>query len=182
MGNWFVGIYNNEAANVAYTLRASISSNGILNSIQEPPVPTVLALPAGQGVLLSWYSIEGEYYQVQSSTPSPINWQPVPGGLIHATTPLTTFIVTGAGGSLDIYQIVHLNPNNLPMAPLQIQLWTNNQVRISWSSTFPNAILQYANSPLGPWLDANLPATLVGARYIVFDVIRDAPRFYRLLQ
>jgi len=182
MGNWFIGIYNNEAANVAYTLRASISSNGILNSFKEPPVPTVLALPAGQGVLLSWYSIEGEYYQVQSSTPSPINWQPVPGGLIHATTPLTTFIVTGAGGSLDIYRIVHLNPNNLPMAPLQIQLWTNNQVRISWSSTFPNAILQYANSPLGPWFDANLPATLVGARYIVFDVIRDAPRFYRLLQ
>jgi hypothetical protein len=65
---------------------------------------------------------------------------------------------------------------------LQIQLWTNNQVRISWSITYPNAILQYANSPFGPWFDANLPATLVGAEYIVFDNIREAPRYYRLLQ
>jgi hypothetical protein len=182
VGNWFVGIYNNEAANVAYTLRAVVSSNGILQSIQEPPVPTVLALPAGQGVLLSWYSIEGEYYEVQSTLPNQVNWQPVPGGLIHASTPLTTFIVTTAAGSLDIYRVIHLSPNNLPGAPLQIQLWTNNQVRISWSSAFPNAILQFANSPFGPWLDANLPATLVGNQYVVFDVIRGAPRFYRLLQ
>jgi len=78
--------------------------------------------------------------------------------------------------------VIHLSPNNLPGAPLQIQLWTNNQVRISWSSAFPNAILQFANSPFGPWLDANLPATLVGNQYVVFDVIRGAPRFYRLLQ
>jgi subtilisin-like proprotein convertase family protein len=181
-GNWYVGIYNNQTANLGYTLRATISSNGILQSIQEPPVPSVLALPAGKGVLISWYSIEGEYYQVQSSLPNPVNWQPVPGGLIHATTPLTTFIVQGAAGNLDIYRIVHLSPRNLPTAPLQIQLWTNNQVRISWSITYPNAILQYANSPFGPWFDANLPATLVGAEYIVFDNIREAPRYYRLLQ
>jgi hypothetical protein len=182
LGNWYVGIYNNEAANVAYTLRAVVSSNGILQSIQEPPVPAVLALPAGQGVLLSWYSIEGEYYQVQSTLPNQVNWQPVPGGLIHASTPLTTFIVPSSAGSLDIYRVIHLSPNNLPGAPLQIQLWTNNQVRISWSSAFPNAILQYANSPFGPWFDANLPVNLVGNQYVVFDVIRQAPRYYRLLQ
>lgn len=182
VGNWYVGIYNNEAANVAYSLRAVVSSNGLLQSIQEPPVPTVAALPAPRGVLLSWYSVQGEYYQVQSSVPNPVNWQPVPGGLILATTPLTTFDVQGAGGNLDIYRVVHLSPFNLPLEPLRIQLWTNNQVRISWSSTLTNAILQYADTPLGPWFNSNLPVVLIPPEFVVFDTIRKAARFYRLLQ
>jgi hypothetical protein len=102
--------------------------------------------------------------------------------LLRATTPLTTFVVQAAAGSLDIYRVVHLSSLNLPLAPLQIQLWTNDQVRISWSSAFPFGILQYADSPLGPWFNANLPATLVGARYVVFDNIGHIPRYYRLLQ
>jgi hypothetical protein len=183
VGNWYVGIYNNENANVAYSLRAvEVSTNGILQSIQEPPVPTVLVFPAGQGVLLSWYSIKGEYYQVEFSAPNPVNFQPLPGGLIHATTPLTTFLVATPGARLDLYRIVHLSSDNLPLAPLQIQLWTNNQVRISWSSTYPAGILQYANGPGGPWFDANLPFSLVGAQFVAFDIIRQAPRYYRLLQ
>jgi subtilisin-like proprotein convertase family protein len=177
VGNWYVGIYNNEGVNVTYTLRAVVSSNGLLMSIQEPPKPTASALPAGQGILLSWYSVVGEYYQVQSSPP---NWQPVPGGLIQATTPLTTFVVQNA--ALNNYRVVHLSSLNPPLAPLQIQLWTNNQVRISWSSAIPNGILQYADSPLGPWFNVNLTPILIGGQYVVFDIIRPIPRFYRLLQ
>lgn len=180
IGNWYVGIYNNEATNVAYSLRAIVSSNGFLQSIQEPPVPTFLALTGGQGVLVSWYSLEGEYYEVQSLA-GPGNWQPIPGGLIRATTPLSTFIIPTPGGTLGTYRVIHLSALNLPLAPLQIQLWTNNQVRIYWSSVYPNGILQYADSPLGPWFNANLPVTLVGATYVVFDIIRPAPRYYRLI-
>jgi hypothetical protein len=181
VGNWYVGIYNNESTNVAYSLRAIVSSNGLLQSIQEPPAPTFLPLPGGQGVLVSWYSVEGEYYEVQSLI-GPGNWQTLPGGLVLATTPLSTFLIPTPGGTIGTYRVIHLSSLNLPLAPLQIQLWTNNQVRIYWSSVFPNGILQYANSPLGPWFNANLPVTLVGAQYVVFDIIRPAPRYYRLIQ
>jgi hypothetical protein len=180
-GNWYVGVYNNEATNVSYTLRAIVSSNGLLQSIQEPPAPTVTPLAAGQGFLVSWYSVEGEYYEVQFAA-GPNVGQIVPGGLIRATTPLTTFIVTGAAGTVGSYQVIHISSLNLPLAPLQIQLWTNNQVRISWSNAFPFGILQFADSPLGPWSNANLPATLVAGQFVVFDTIGQVPRYYRLLQ
>ena len=181
VGNWYVGIYNNETNDVAYTLRGIVSSGGLLQSIQEPPVPTVTPLAAGAGVLISWYSVVGEYYQVQFTPSGTIDWQPVPGGLIVATTPLTTFVVSGAAGTLNQYRIVHISSLTPPLAPLQIQLWTNNQVRISWSSTVVGGILQYADSPLGPWFNASLPVTLVGAQYVVFDVIGAIPRYYRLV-
>jgi hypothetical protein len=182
LGNWYVGVYNNESANVAYSLHAIVSSNGLLNSIQEPPTPTITPLSAGKGVLLSWYSVVGEYYQVQSSAPSPVDFQPVQGGLLRATTPLTTFLVSGAAGTMDIFRIVHISELNLPGGQLQIQLWTNNQVRISWSSAIVGGILQYADSPFGPWFNANLPVTLVGPQFVVFDTIGPIPRYYRLLQ
>lgn len=182
MGNWYIGVYNNETNDVAYALRAIVSSNGLLDSIQEPPTPTVTALSGSQGVLLSWYSVVGEYYQVQSTAPGTANWQPVPGGLLRATTPLTTFVIAGSAGTLDIYRIIHISSLNPPLAPLQIQFWTNNQVRISWSSAVVGGILQYADTPFGPWFNANLPVTLVGAQYVVFDNIGVIPRYYRLLQ
>jgi len=182
VGTWYAGIYNNESTNVTYSVRASLSSGGVLSSIQEPPAATVSSLPFGTGGLLSWYSVEGEYYQIQTTPPGNINWQPLPGGLIRATTPLTTFIVPIASAKFALYRIIHLSSLNLPLAPLQIERWTNNTVRISWGSGVVNGILQYANSPLGPWFNANLPVTLVGPQYITYDIIRSTPRFYRLLQ
>jgi subtilisin-like proprotein convertase family protein len=181
VGDWYIGVYNNESRNVAYSLRGVTSQGGLLLSIQEPPVPTLSTLANGS-VLLSWYTIVGEYYQVQSSLPRPLDWQPVPGGLIRATTPETTLIVPGSAGSLIIYRIIHLSSLNLPQAPLKIQLWTNNQIKLSWSSAFPNAILQFADSPSGPWFNANLPVTFSGGQFVVFDAIGAIPRYYRLLQ
>jgi hypothetical protein len=70
----------------------------------------------------------------------------------------------------------------LPMGQLQIQLWTNNQVRISWSSALPFATLQYSDTPFGPWFDLNLASTQIGAQLVVFDTIGTIPRYYRLLQ
>jgi hypothetical protein len=182
VGNWYLGVYNNEGANIAYSLRGIVSSNGLLQSIQEPPVPTVSALPAGQGVLVSWYSVIGEYYQVQSAT-NRVDWRPVPGGLIRATTPLTTFVVNGGAGALDIYRVVHLSSLNLPGAPLQIQLLlASHQVRLSWSTVIINGILQYADSPAGPWFNLNVQPIITGGQYVVFEPIGVIPRYYRLLQ
>ena len=47
-----------------------------LNS--RTPVPTLTFFPGGRGVLLSWYSVIGEYYQVQSLTNGV--FQAIPGG------------------------------------------------------------------------------------------------------
>src|SRR6185295_16186579 len=33
-GRWYVGVYNNELTNVAYTIRASVPTNGLLQSAQ----------------------------------------------------------------------------------------------------------------------------------------------------
>jgi subtilisin-like proprotein convertase family protein len=183
VGNWYVGIYNNETTNVSYSLRAAVSSNGTLLSVLEPPVPTVSALGNVPGAVLSWYSVAGEYYEVDSTLRNaPPNWQPVPGFIIRATTPLTTFVVQVQAGNLDIYRVVHLSSHNLPTAPLQIELWTNNTVRISWSSVFQLGILQFADSPLGPWFNANLPIDVVPPFVYAFDAIGPIPKFYRLLQ
>jgi hypothetical protein len=180
IGNWYVGVYNNESTNVSYILRAVTSSGGLLQSIQEPPAVALTFFPGGRGVLLSWYSVVGEFYQIQSLTNG--IFQPIRGGLVHATTPLTTYLLLGSGAVLGTYRVVHVSPDTLPLGFLQIQLWTNNQVRIAWSTAYPDNILQYANSPLGPWFDANLPVTIVGAQYVVFDTIRAVPRYYRLIQ
>jgi hypothetical protein len=182
IGNWYIGLYNNETRNVSYSLRAATSSNGLLLSVQEPPPPTISFLSDNR-LLLSWYSVKGEYYQVQSSpSGGNLNWQPVPGGLVRATTPETTIVLPAVGGTLVAYRIVHLSSRSLPFAALQIELWTGNQVRLSWSAALPYAILQYADRPSGPWFDANLPASLVGTQYVVFDTIQPIPRFYRLIQ
>jgi hypothetical protein len=180
VGNWYVGIYNNEATNVSYTLRAITSSGGTLQSVQEPPSVSFTFIPGRGGTLLSWYSVAGEFYQVQVLTNG--IFQPIPGGLIHATTPLTTYLVTVSGASLATIRVVHIDPGTLPIGQLQIQLWTNNQVRLSWSSAFPYGIVQYANSLFGPWFDLNLPSTQIGARFVVFDTIGNVPRYYRLIQ
>ena len=180
VGNWYVGVYNNEATNVSYTLRAITSSGGTLLSVQEPPVPSSTIALGGTGIMLSWYSVVGEFYQVQALTGGV--FQSIPGALIHATTPLTTYLVTGAGAGVGVYRIIHVDPATLPIGQLQIQLWTGNQVRISWSNAFPYGILQYATTPFGPWFDVNLPPVLIGTQYVVFDTIGTVPRYYRLIQ
>ena len=130
--------------------------------------------------MLSWYSVAGEFYKVQSLTGGV--FQDILGGLVHATTPLTTYLVTGTGAGTGVYRVIHVNPQSLPIGQLQIQLWTATQVRISWSSTFPYGILQAATSPFGPWFDVNLTPVLIGNQYVVFDTIGTVPKYYRLIQ
>jgi hypothetical protein len=124
--------------------------------------------------LLQWNSVIGEYYillhqDVGQTTFTPIRY-------IRATTPLTTALVTPGG----LYSVSQTTLNGIPIPPLYIQLWTNNLVRISWASTFPG-ILQYADSPLGPWTDLNLPVVVEGTDDVVYDVIGSRYRFYRLI-
>jgi subtilisin-like proprotein convertase family protein len=164
-GNWYLGVFNNEATNVAYTLHAVVRTNGMLVSAQ-PLVVTQTPLPSGQ-ILLQWNSVIGEFYAIKN------------GGTVvryvRATTPLTTALLPPGNYTVDqvsIYTIV--------IPKLTIQLWTNNMVRISWPATFPG-ILQYANDPTGPWADLNLPVVVEGPDFVVYDVIGSRFRYYRLI-
>ena len=87
-GNWYLGVYNNQLTNdVAYTIRAILPEGGILVSAL-PTVVTNQAYASGY-VLLSWYSIVGDWYTVSwtdnlSTTNALAN--------LLATTPVTTWL------------------------------------------------------------------------------------------
>jgi hypothetical protein len=181
-GQWYLGVYNNELSNVAYTIRATMpSSSGLLVSAQPiNMVPTPLNPP--QGLLLSWNSVEGERYFVQytASLVAPVKWSTI--GLVVATTPLTTFEVLPVPSNPAFYQIVQASPPQPPSQPtLNIELWPTNQVRISWSTNFPGYTLQSKLGLLGTWRNVGL-GTVIGSEYVVFDTIGPVPKFYRLMK
>jgi subtilisin-like proprotein convertase family protein len=164
-GNWYLGVLNNEATNVAYTLHAVVRTNGMLVSAQ-PLVVTPTPLPSGQ-VLLQWNSVIGEFYVVKNGG--------TPVRFVQATTPLTTALLPPG-----TYTVEQISIYTIVIPQLTIQLWTNNMVRISWPVTFPG-ILQYAYDPAGPWADLNLPVVVEGADFVVYDVISSRFKYYRLI-
>jgi len=169
-----LGVYNNLANNVAYTLRAVLQTNRLLLSAQ-PLVYTLSPLAPPRGQLLQWNSIEGEYYFVEhKATLTQAQWDII--ATVRATTPLTTYEVFDPG----FYRVTQVSPLIIPTPKLFIQLWTNNQVRLYWSTNSPGFTLQFALSPLGPWTDLSLPVNTEGPDFAVYDVIGPLPRYYRL--
>jgi hypothetical protein len=66
---WFLGVPNNETRNVTYTIRAVVSTNGLLISALPFSLGITPATPgSGTGPILTWTSVNGETYQVQVST------------------------------------------------------------------------------------------------------------------
>jgi hypothetical protein len=66
---WFLGVPNNELTNVSYTIRAVVSTNGLLISALPLNLGITPATPgSGTGPILTWTSVMGETYQVQAST------------------------------------------------------------------------------------------------------------------
>ena len=119
-GHWYLGVYNNELSNVAYTIRAVLpDSDGLLVSAQ-PLQPALTPLNPPHGLLLSWNSVEGERYFVQytASIAAPVTWTNI--GFVIATTPLTTFEVLPVPSGRAFYRIVQVFSSR-PM--LHIQLW-----------------------------------------------------------
>jgi subtilisin-like proprotein convertase family protein len=182
-GHWYLGVYNNEKVNVAYTLRAALpDTNGLLVSAQKLQM-TLTTLSPPHGLLLSWNSVEGEGYFVQytASNTVPITWTNI--GFVTATTPLTTFEVLPVPSGAAYYQIVQAipaRPSSLPT--LHIQLWATNQVRISWSTAYAGYTLQSKSSLSGTWLPAGLTVNVEGAEYAAYDTIGSGPKYYRLFK
>ena len=178
-GHWYLGIYNNEPFNVAYTIRATLpNSAGILPSGQ-PLKFALTALNPPHGLLLSWNSVVGERYFVQysPSIAAPITWSNL--GFITATTPLTTFEVLPVPSGPAFYRIVQVFS---AQPKLTIQLWPGNQVRLSWSTAYPGYTLQSMLGLFGVWANAGLPVTVVGSEYVAFDNIGPGPTYYRLFK
>jgi hypothetical protein len=182
-GHWYLGVYNNEKVNVAYTLRAVLpNANGLLVSGQTLQTNLTLLNPP-RGLLISWNSVEGEGYYVQytANNTAPITWINV--GFVVATTPLTTFEVLPIPSNAVAYQIVQAIPSQPTSLPtLHIQLWPTNQVRISWLTAFPGYTLQSAPGLSGPWSNAGLTVNVVGSEFVAFDSIGPLPKFYRLFK
>jgi subtilisin-like proprotein convertase family protein len=172
-GNWYLGIFNNEATNVAYTLRAVVPTNGLLLSAQ-PLVVTVTNLPSPKELLLQWNAVIGEYYVVEHADVGLANWTNV--HTLQATTPLATAVVTPGGQ----YRVRQIAVSTIPVPRLNIQLWTNNLVRIYWPATFTGT-LQYAFDPAGPWANLGLPVVIEGTNAVVYDIIGSRFKYYRLI-
>jgi hypothetical protein len=180
-GHWYLGLFNNDKSNVSYTIRAVLpDANGLLVSGQPflvsitPPAPP-------RGLVLSWSSVVGERYFVQS-TPSlaaPAIWTNLAS--IVATNPLTTFEVLPAPTGTSFYRVLQGSPTPEPPR-LSIQFSTNNQVRLSWSTAYPGYTLQSENGLTGKWANAGLPVNAVGSEYVAFDVIGPVPKYYRLIK
>jgi hypothetical protein len=178
-GHWYLGVFNDEQVNVAYTIRATLPDGDSLLVSGQPLSVSLALLPPARGLLLSWNSVDGERYFVQyaPSLVAPIAWTNIAS--VVATTPLTTFQVQPLPGSPAFYRIVQV----FSLQPkLYIQFWPGNQVRISWSTAYPGYTLQSKVGLFGPWANAGLPVTVVGNDYVAFDTIGPGPKYYRLFQ
>jgi hypothetical protein len=181
-GHWYLGVYNNEAVNVAYSIRAILpDDDGLLRSFKRPTLSlTPLVLP--RGLILSWNSVVGERYIVQyaPSLTSPMNWANV--GMVTATTTLTTFEVlpVPSGGFFQIVQVFDFRPK------LKIRPWPVNLVRISWSTAFPGYTLQYKLGLFGAWANVPFPPATgvftIGDEFVVYDPIGPTAKYYRLFK
>ncbi len=73
-GTWYLGAPNNELTNVFYTIRAVVATNGLL--ISDVPIHIGLTYPGGtNGIRLTWTSVDGETYNVQTNADlTTTNW------------------------------------------------------------------------------------------------------------
>jgi subtilisin-like proprotein convertase family protein len=180
-GHWYLGVYNNEQTNVTYTIRAVLPDDrGFLTSAQ-PFTMSLTSLNPPHGVLLSWNSVEGESYFVQytSGLTVPVSWTNI--GFVVATTPLTTFEVLPmpVPSELTNYQIIQVSSSQ---PTLNIQLYSTNQVRLSWPTAYIGYTLQSSPSLFGPWTNAGLAVTVVGNEFVAYDNIGSGPKYYRLFK
>ncbi len=124
-GDWYLGVYNNELSNVAYTVRAALpDTNGLLLSAQTFR-QTLTPLNSIGGLLLSWNSVVGESYFVQYTDNLANQYTNI--GFVVATTPLTTFEVLPVPPGNPFFQVVQV-PSFRPT--LYIQFVPPNQLRL----------------------------------------------------
>jgi hypothetical protein len=109
-GDWYLGVPNNTGSNVTYTIRAVVSTNGILNpggpiniGVTPPKNPFI------DGPTITFQAIDGEWYEIQVSSDL-VTWVTVAtvqatGGTVSYTDPTPM-----AGQPSRYYRIIQIPP------------------------------------------------------------------------
>jgi len=72
-GNWYLAVDNLQNTNLTFTIRAVVSTNGILPSGLPLNIALSFAPPPDVGLQFTWYSVQGEKYVIETSTDL-VNW------------------------------------------------------------------------------------------------------------
>jgi subtilisin-like proprotein convertase family protein len=106
---WYLGVPNNDSVNVTYTIRAVVSTNGLL--ISDVPINVTVGLPApgsGLGPTLSFPTVVGEMYDIEYSTDL-VNWIIItPPSPITASGETTTIQDPSAVSGSRFYRIIQV--------------------------------------------------------------------------
>jgi len=181
-GNWYLGVYNRETNNVAYTIRAVLPASDTL-LLSALPLKSMILPVSGRGPLIGWNAVEGENYVVQYTAQlrRPIIWTNL--ATVVATTPLATYQVPVLHSGIAFYRVVQVPAPPVPALPLTVQQLSPTQVEISWSTAFAGFVLQYAVGQSEVWFDwdtLSSPITIVGGNFVTTDTIGPVPKYYRL--
>src|SRR6185295_7613220 len=72
-GDWYLAVDNLQNTNLTFTIRAVVSTNGILPSGLPLNIAIGFAPPPDVGLQFTWYSVLGEKYVIETSTDL-VNW------------------------------------------------------------------------------------------------------------
>jgi subtilisin-like proprotein convertase family protein len=104
-GDWYLAVGNPLTVDLTYTIRAALPTNGLLLSGQ--PLQVQAATLGGGGLELTWNTVEGEKYEVDSST-NLVTWLTITNFV--ATGKTLTFIDPSAGQLPALYYRVRQVP------------------------------------------------------------------------
>jgi hypothetical protein len=102
--------------------------------------------------------------------------------MVTATTTFSTYEVVPVPppGFFRVVQVAAFQPK------LNIQLAPGNQIRVSWSTAFPDYTLQSKDGVMGTWSAVAMPpatsSPAVDHEFLLFDPVGVSPRFYRLVK
>lgn len=91
-GEWLLGVPNNDPFDIGYTIRATLSSNGLLISGNPPRLNGAPAITGNGNLQFHWNSVSGERYQIQASTDF-VTWTVL--DTVNAPGSVTSYVTAG---------------------------------------------------------------------------------------
>jgi len=102
-GNWYLAVDNVQNTNLTFTIRAVVSTNGILQSGLPLDIAIGFAPPPDIGLQFTWYAVLGEKYVIETSDDL-VNWTLLDTVVAYSTS-LTYTDPTGGVLSYLFYRI-----------------------------------------------------------------------------
>ena len=179
-----VGLWASDGSLLA---SSSITPGSTLLDQSRYEAVAPLSLSPGQTYQIGVYYPDG-YFSLDTAVPS------LGGSVTPAPLILLLGSASGGGGfaspatETGTAGGAYLGPNfRFQSQPkLAIQLGTTNQLRLSWPAAYLGYALEYKLGLFAPtWNPASPPATgpvVIGNEFVVFDIIGNVPKFYRLVK